>query len=384
TNLSRFFSEAPWFEEAVNDRRIEYLLAQTAAHRRQAAASALILDDTLCEHVGSLFEYVARHYDHCENRYPLAHNLVTSHYVSGAVRFPVDARLYRRYEEKTQWAEFVKKHFADRPVPTRKKERQQFHKEVDPVLLQDPEFLALHDSFQTKIVLGIELIERARARGLPFQVVLMDSWYLAEDLVAVLKKEELDWVSLLKKNRKLEVASFTLRSEHGQKIVLAGAHIKVEDLVPLIPKSAYKKVVVSEKEYWYFALNLAVPSLGKVRLVISFANAELTGTYAVLVSNRTDWSAKKIMITYLQRWPIETFYQDSLRTSGARRISHAKSRSRSKTLVSGLRGLFVAASGVSASVTDENKVAYTPDQNHWGSVSPARTSGDRIVDFVFP
>ncbi len=45
--------------------------------------------------------------------------------------------------------------------------------------------------------------------------------------------------------------------------------------------------------------------------VISFENPELTGTYAVLLSNRTDWSAKKILATYLQRWPIETFYQDS-------------------------------------------------------------------------
>ena len=45
--------------------------------------------------------------------------------------------------------------------------------------------------------------------------------------------------------------------------------------------------------------------------VISFENPELTGTYAVLVSNRTDWSGKKILVCYLQRWPIETFYQDS-------------------------------------------------------------------------
>ena len=31
----------------------------------------------------------------------------------------------------------------------------------------------------------------------------------------------------------------------------------------------------------------------------------------MLVTNRTDWAAKKILETYLQRWPIETFYQDS-------------------------------------------------------------------------
>lgn len=83
TNLSRFFSEAPWHEQEINDRRIEYMLAQTAARRRPANASSLILDDTLCEHVGSLFEYVDRHYDHCDNRYPLAHNVVTSFYLRG-------------------------------------------------------------------------------------------------------------------------------------------------------------------------------------------------------------------------------------------------------------------------------------------------------------
>jgi hypothetical protein len=36
----------------------------------------------------------------------------------------------------------------------------------------------------------------------------------------------------------------------------------------------------------------------------------LTGTYAVLVSNRVDWHAQRILTLYVQRWPIETFYQD--------------------------------------------------------------------------
>ena len=61
TNLSRFFSEAPWFQERVNDRRLTYLLQQTQAVRGPKADALLILDDTLCEHVGSLFDYVDRH-----------------------------------------------------------------------------------------------------------------------------------------------------------------------------------------------------------------------------------------------------------------------------------------------------------------------------------
>jgi hypothetical protein len=133
--------------------------------------------------------------DHSNHHYPLAHNLVTSHYLSGAVRFPVDLRVYRRYEEITRWSEFVKKYFPDTEIPKQKKERQKLHKLVDQTLLQDPEFQELHSQFQPLIALAVELIEQARSRKLPFNTVLMDSWYLAPDLVTVLKEQQLDWVS---------------------------------------------------------------------------------------------------------------------------------------------------------------------------------------------
>jgi SRSO17 transposase len=54
TNLSRFFSEAPWFQDRVNDRRLASLLQQTQAVRGPKTDAALILADTLCEQVGSL------------------------------------------------------------------------------------------------------------------------------------------------------------------------------------------------------------------------------------------------------------------------------------------------------------------------------------------
>lgn len=310
TNISRYFSKDRWLEEQVNDRRIKYMVKETKAVRLAKALSLLLLDDTLCEHVGDLFEYVDRHYNHGDQTYPLAHNPVTSHYVSGPVRFPVDLRLYRRYEETTRWEEFVKKHFPDREIPVKKKERAQFHKEVDPVLLQDPEFEELRQQFRTKIDLAKELVAAAIRRKLPFGTVLFDSWYLSEEFVAFLRRRRKDWISILKKNRKLETNSFELKDAQGKRIPLEGAHISVADLVPLIPANAYRPVTVGEQTHWTFTLAVRIPGLGKVRLVISFQNAELTGTYAVLVSNRTDWSAFRIISTYLQRWPIETFYQD--------------------------------------------------------------------------
>jgi hypothetical protein len=311
TNLSRFFSEAPWFQERVNDRRLTYLLQQTHAVRGPQADAALILDDTLCEHVGSLFDYVDRHDNHGNDTYPLAHNPVTSHYVSGPVRFPVDLRLYRRYEECTQWETFVQQHFPDRLIPRTKKERARFHKAVDPILLDDPNFQKLHEQFRTKIDLGIALLEAAIQHKLPFRVLLFDSWYLSEELVSMARYRRKDWISLLKKNRNLETNSFVLKDAAGKAIRLEGPHIAVEDLVPLIPPTAYRGGTVGDTTYWTFTLAVRLPGLGKVRLVISFKSAELTGTYAVLVSNRVDWHAQRIITLYVQRWPIETFYQDS-------------------------------------------------------------------------
>jgi len=311
TNLSRFFSAAPWFQERVNDRRLAYLLQQTQAVRGPKTDAVLILDDTFCEHVGSLFDYVDRHYNHGHDTYPLAHNPVTSYYVSGPVRFPVDLRLYRRYEELTPWEAFVHNHFPERPIPTKKKERAQLHKAVDPVLLQDPAFAKLHQQFRTKIDLGIALLEAAIHPQVPCRTLLFDSWYLAEELVAMARYRHKDWISLLKKNRNLEAHSFILKDATGRAIPLEGPPIAVEALVPLIPRTAYRAVTVGDTTYWTFTLAVRLPGLGKVRLVVSFRSAELTGTYVVLVSNRVDWNAQRIIALYLQRGPIETFYQDS-------------------------------------------------------------------------
>lgn len=311
TNWSRFLSEAPWAEQAINARRISYLLEPTQKLRRSGAESVLVIDDTLCEHVGSLFEYIDRHYDHGEDRYPLAHNPVTSFYVSGVVRFPVDLRLYRRYEDVTNWESFVKTHFPERTIPTQKKERGTLHKALEETLLQDPAFHALHEQFRTKIALAIELIEQAQKHQLGFGIVVFDSWYLAEELVTVLKSAHKDWISLLKKNRTLETNSFVLRNADGEPIVFPKPHVQVQEVVPLIPANAYRPVMVNDTPYWCFTLTVRLPTLGKVRLVVSFDNPDLKGTYALLVTNRLDWTVQRILNTYLQRWPIETFYQDS-------------------------------------------------------------------------
>jgi hypothetical protein len=310
THLSRFFAEAPWFQDRVNDRRVAYLLQQTKEVRGPKADTLLILDDTLCEHVGSLFDYVDRHDNHGDATDPLAHNPVTRHYVSGPVRFPLDLRLYRRYEELTHWEAFVHKHFPDRPLPTTKQDRGRLHKEVDSVLLDASTFQHLHQQCRTKSDLGLELLAAAIRHQVPFSVLWCDSWYLADELVSMARYYQKDWGSLLKKNRNLETNSFILKDAVGKPVPLEGPHIAVADLIPLIPHPAYRPVSVGDKTSWTFPLAVRLPGLGKVRLVRSFANAALTGTAAIVVTNRVDWSAQRLIALYWQRWPIETFSQD--------------------------------------------------------------------------
>jgi hypothetical protein len=310
THLSRFFSEAPWFQERVNDRRRTSLRQQTQAVRGPKTDAVLILDDTFCEHVGSLFDEVDRHDHHGNETYPLAHHPVTSSYVSGPVRFPVDLRLSRRYEALTQWEAFVHKHVPDRPIPTKPQARAQLQKVVAPVLLHDPAFEQLHQPFRTTIALGIALLEAAMQHKVPFRLLVFARWSLAEALGARARSRNTDWISLRKKPRNLETNSCRLQDAPGHAIPLEGPHIAVEALVPLLPRTASQAVTVGDPTSWTCPLAVRLPGLGTVRLVVSVRNAEVTGTSVVLVSHRVDWKAQRIIPLSVQRWPIETLYQD--------------------------------------------------------------------------
>jgi hypothetical protein len=310
TNLSRLFSEAPWRAEEINGRRVRFMLRQTKPHRRRRRESLLALDETLCEHVGSLFDYVDRHDNHSEGTYPLAHNPVTRFDVSGPGRFPVGWRLYRRDEELTQWEAAVANHFPELKIPTDKKGRHRLHQQGDPGLLQDPEFRARHEQLRTKIALASDLVEEAIRRKVPFGVVVFDAWDLAEDLIQVLARRRKDWISVLKTNRLLETASLHRRDANGWTLKLPAPHLAGEEFVPLIPATAYRPVKVGEHPYWCVTLTVRIPTLGKVRIVVSFERESLTSRDVVLVTNRLDWTAAKIIGLSLQRWPTETFDQD--------------------------------------------------------------------------
>ncbi|KAF0248778.1 MAG: Transposase family protein [bacterium] len=113
-----------------------------------------------------MFEHIARHYDHSESSYKLAQNPVTSHYVRGAISFPIEFRTYQSYDLATNWQEHMQKNFPEIKLPTQSKERNKLKKKIESELLEkDKEFAVKHQTFKTKITLASQLVEDAINRG---------------------------------------------------------------------------------------------------------------------------------------------------------------------------------------------------------------------------
>ena len=373
TTHARFLSEAPWREDEGNRRRIRFMRQQTQVHRRRRRESMVAIADPLGAPVGKLFDHVDRHYNHSDGPYPLAHHPVTSFSVTGPVRFPLGLRLYRRDEDLTQWEAAVTQHVPDRTIPRDTKGQNRLHQQVDPVLRQAPEFRARHEPFRTNIALAVELIEEAIRHKVPFGVVVFDAWYLAEDVVPVLTRRRKDWISRLQKNRLLETASFHLRDANGWALKLPVPHIAVEALIPLIPANAYRPVKIRAHTYGCFTLAVRLPGLGKVRIVVSLEQESLTGRSVVLVTNRVDWRAAKLIDLYSHRWPTDNLLSGQQGAVGLQRVSDAECRSHWETWVSGLRRRFAVAPDGSACRTRSHE---GPHPHHGRCVSAAGARSD--------
>ncbi len=193
------------------------------------------------------------------------------------------------------------------PFPNGRKSATSLKLKSNQLCYLDPEFLALHETYRTKISLAVEMVNEAIEQKLRFDTVLFDSWYLAPELLELLAKHYKKWISILKINRNISTNNLRILHEERKSVQFEKPQIKVEDLISLIPVSAFKPVEIDNRTYYCFSKNVHIASLGKVRLVISFDNPDLDGSCAVLVTNHLSWNAKKIIETYLLRCRLKPF-----------------------------------------------------------------------------
>jgi hypothetical protein len=288
--LNKFLTRAEWDEIELNRLRVLFELARL--HRRPVSVKAgrLLIDDTLNQHRKGAIEGLAYLKDHTVNRYVWGHNVVTAHYLNRQDQFPVDFRPYHQFRVK----------YENKRM---KQAAQSLATEADVLAYRQHmvDWLSYHvrqQLYQPKTRLAIELIKEAIEWQLPFSVVLWDSWYTRRPLIEAVETLDKDWVGGCPKDRK---------------ILYEGRWQAIEEFSQRLGENDYRPFKINDRLYWFFAKNLKTEFLDrrKLRFVLVYdTDLKLTNIPLFFVSNRLDWAAKRILTTYLDRWPTETLNQD--------------------------------------------------------------------------
>jgi len=250
-------TEAEWDEKSVTDERLRMVKEQCT--ERRITDGLLVIDDSLAHKSGKHIEAANWFWDHANHAHTFGHQLVTSQWVSKIFHIPLHYRLYRKEEDVPQGA------------------------------------------FQSKLDLAIQLIEEAVASEIPFSCVAADNWYFCDKIIKYLASICKHWVFASKSNRKICVNNLWMSLREFAKTLKKENFKQVK-----ITKTNGKEIFV-----WAFSKTVRMSQVGRVKVVISFLDEPFKGDPFSLVTNRKEWSAVKILSTYAQRWPIETFYRDA-------------------------------------------------------------------------
>ena len=177
--LNRFLTQAAWDDSDLNRRRVQVELARLRKRPVSASVGRLILDDTFAHHTRCSMAGLEYLRDHTINHIVWAHDVVTSYYVNRADQFPIDFRLYRQFNR--EWE--VPKLQTNLATLTLNPSRAGYQRHLLDLL----SFRVREQLFQPKTALATDLVQQAVRLGLPFTVVLFDSWYGRKTLIDALE-----------------------------------------------------------------------------------------------------------------------------------------------------------------------------------------------------
>lgn len=244
SSLNRFITSSEWDEEELQSRYLKKI-----RHLFNREKASLIIDDSLAKKTGKHIAETQYHKDHSGNGYVFGHQIVTALVKCGEKTFPLFPKLYSK---KTQ----------------------------------------------SKIEFAKDIIGFADDK-LPLKEVIVDSWYMAVDVIKVCQKRKLDVIGCLKSNRKV---SF----EKKERIQLSAYFKKLK-------KNDFETVIVDDATYMVHEKTVRIKHVGFVKLLISkewIGNDKKWSRPFYLISTNTEKIAIQIIRTYAQRWSIETFHRD--------------------------------------------------------------------------
>jgi hypothetical protein len=265
--LNRFLTDATWDVEQINQRRLELL--QEEPSTRYCEQGIIPLDNVLIDHTGTLIDDAGWFWDHAEERYKIAHDYLFINYVcTNGKHYPLE---FRRFQKQDYCA-------------------------------------GLKIPFKDHTLLCQELIDRVCEQNIP-GTFAFDSYFTNAPVLNHIHGKQLadgqsrGYVGSLKFNRKLEYK---------------GRQVKASELAKESALSNRKPMQHGNRKQWYFTCTLRIPDVKhKVRILLIWKNQADDQPRIILITNRIQWEASRIVRAYRHRWTgTETFHRDGKQQLG--------------------------------------------------------------------
>lgn len=311
SSLNRLLTASPFGLVGLNQARLAML--DSVSGTRLKPKGVLSVDDTLLTHYGDQFEQIAKLYDHTEEHYVWAHNLVTLHYSDEQTDYPVLFELWRP-------ADLATIEQGLQAAGIKLKESKQALKSSDPAKWRQyllgvwrrhqnqPEVVALYDSkFRIAERLLRQWVELYPTLKLP---VTFDRWYTQPGFCHFIDQLGLPYVGTLIAETELVLKTGRERLDNFAE------RLKQEHLTAVKQGQAavFQPVTIRFKgeteQYYSYCQTHRVHNFGKVRLVINHRQADLSDNPVFFITNRLQWQAKGITRIRRHRWPVEVYHEE--------------------------------------------------------------------------
>lgn len=311
STLNRFLTASKYEAKNIQKRSLDLLNNQEATKFK--TNGVLALDDTLLEHCGKYFDEISRLHDHASNTYVLAHNLVNLHYSDDTTDYPVNFELWKPANLET-----LEKSLRNAGIVI--KSKQEAFKETDPkkwrnhlLYLQRKHISkpGVREAYRTKIIIAEDLsrdfVERYPELDIPF---CFDSWFTSPKFCDFIDTElnrayvggiKTDEVVMLSHEKKITLEAFAKE--------LKEQHFSANSSKPVFGKVTIKYKGQKEVYYNYCQVHHVI-GYGRVKLLISHAEKDLSDTARIFISNKRDWQVQQITRVGRHRWPIEVYHKE--------------------------------------------------------------------------
>lgn len=134
------------------------------------------------------------------------------------------------------------------------------------------------------------------------EAMVVDHQWLSAFQVDALAENKLDWISLLPNDWPLEIFNSSLLGVNNFREQWNLSFQSVKALVQITQEARYYPVIFTGETCWSYTCCLELAELGRVRFIVCFRDSARCGKYAALITNRLDWSPRKVISQCFQSY----------------------------------------------------------------------------------